>query len=676
MSYQVLARKWRPATFDALVGQTHVSRALVNALREGRLHHAYLFTGTRGVGKTTIARILAKCLNCQSGPTPTPCGVCSACREVDEGRFVDLIEVDAASRTRLEDTRELLDNVQYAPTQGRFKVYLIDEVHMLSGHSFNALLKTLEEPPEHVKFLLATTDPQKLPITVLSRCLQFNLKRLPVRLLANHFQTIVTAEGVPAETEAIQLLAEAADGSVRDGLSLLDQAIAFGDGQLRSADVGELLGTIGSMQLLYLLDTLAAGNGTRLMAAIATLAERALDFEDVLAQLLRLLYRIALHQTIGQTDGDEADETILAAIVKLAQQLSPETIQLFYQIGLTGRRDLSLAPDPQLGFEMLMLRMLAFRPVEQQPSPASSDPRLPGETPAALQAPPRPGEPPQDATLPASRLHQLAQSLNKAESASGHSPSPPEHTPTITQSPRVTAPLGENQSSPPAAITATEAFRATPPRADASDAGQPAKRVSDPAALPNAHATSPAEPVQAPRVDPQASTTTLTTAPNEPVATRAIDATTRELAGSALDLATLTNADWPSLLAQLNLKGPAYAVASQCRLLSLTETEWQFGLAPEFESLRTTRAQDHIRKALAERLGRPVEVHIVVDTANTTDSISQETPAKASQRLEQARHAAAEAAIANDERIRDLMQAFQAEIVPGSIRPRAHDDKN
>ncbi len=362
MSYQVLARKWRPRNFTEMVGQEHVLRALINALDNDRLHHAFLFTGTRGVGKTTVARILAKSINCEQGMSSTPCGECSACREIDEGRFVDLIEVDAASRTKVEDTRDLLDNVQYAPSRGRYKVYLIDEVHMLSNHSFNALLKTLEEPPPHVKFLLATTDPQKLPVTILSRCLQFNLKRMPAELIRGHLEQILAKEGVESEASALNEIARAADGSMRDALSLLDQSIAYGGGRVATAEVREMLGTIDRDRVAALLQALASGEGVALLAEIEALAGQSPDFAGVLSELNSLLQRVALIQQIPSAlDESLGDGEVVKA---LAAQLSPETVQLYYQIGILGRRDLPLAPEPRSGFEMVLLRMLAFNPVK------------------------------------------------------------------------------------------------------------------------------------------------------------------------------------------------------------------------------------------------------------------------------------------------------------------------
>ncbi len=357
MSYQVLARKWRPQNFKEMVGQQHVLKALINALDGDRLHHAYLFTGTRGVGKTTIARVLAKCLNCETGITSEPCGHCSSCQEITEGRFVDLIEVDAASRTRVEDTRELLDNVQYAPTRGRFKVYLIDEVHMLSGHSFNALLKTLEEPPSHVKFLFATTDPKKLPVTILSRCLQFNLKRMTVDMIAGHLEIILSKESIHHDNASLRLLARVADGSMRDALSLLDQAISFGAGTLKESEVREMLGTISHQPLVDLLKAVALGDGETVLDEIEKMAGVTPDFEAATDALISLLHKMAVLQIVPQAEEEEE------SIKQLADQFSKEDVQLYYQIALHGRRDLPLSPDPRSGFEMIFLRLLTFRPL-------------------------------------------------------------------------------------------------------------------------------------------------------------------------------------------------------------------------------------------------------------------------------------------------------------------------
>ncbi len=360
MSYQVLARKWRPRFFDEMVGQEHVLRALINALNEQRLHHAYLFTGTRGVGKTTIARILAKCLNCEQGVSARPCGECSSCREIAEGRFVDLIEVDAASRTKVEDTRELLDNVQYAPTRGRFKVYLIDEVHMLSTHSFNALLKTLEEPPEHVKFLLATTDPQKLPITVLSRCLQFSLKNMTPESIVNYLETVLDTEQVRYDNAALWQLGRAAQGSMRDALSLTDQAIAFGEGQVEEHQVASMLGTMDRGRLFKLAEVMARGDAAEIMQEVADMSAHGPDFDEVVQGLMTIWHRASLGQVLP--DAIENSQGDRDAVLALARAMNGEDLQLYYQIALSGRKDLAQASDPRQGFEMMLLRMLAFRP--------------------------------------------------------------------------------------------------------------------------------------------------------------------------------------------------------------------------------------------------------------------------------------------------------------------------
>ncbi|HTT07879.1 MAG TPA: DNA polymerase III subunit gamma/tau [Gammaproteobacteria bacterium] len=384
MSYQVLARKWRPRRFEDMVGQQHVLQALINALDQNRLHHAYLFTGTRGVGKTTLARILAKSLNCEQGVSSRPCGQCSACREIDEGRFVDLIEVDAASRTKVDETRELLENVVYAPTRGRYKVYLIDEVHMFSNHSFNALLKTLEEPPPHIKFLLATTDPKKLPVTILSRCLQFNLKRLTVAQIEAQLEKILTQEGIANDKTARHLIAEAADGSLRDALSLLDQAISYGGGALREQEVATMLGAIDRRQVHELLRLLAEHDAPGALALTARVAETSTDFSSVLVEMLSLLQRVAVVQALGAS-GTAADVEDDPQVQELARRLSPEDTQLYYQIAMVGRRDLPLAPDPHGGFDMVLLRMLTFqlRPgARTHASPASSPASKTSETPA------------------------------------------------------------------------------------------------------------------------------------------------------------------------------------------------------------------------------------------------------------------------------------------------------
>ena len=364
MTYQVLARKWRPKRFDTLVGQEHVVRALTHALETQRLHHAYLFTGTRGVGKTTLARILAKALNCETGITPTPCGSCAACTEIDAGRFVDLLEVDAATNTRVDEMRQLLENAVYAPTRGRFKVYVIDEVHMLSNSAFNAMLKTLEEPPEHIKFILATTDPQKIPVTVLSRCLQFNLKQMPQLHIVEHLTRILEQEAVPAEPAALRHLAKAAAGSMRDALSLLDQAIAHGAGKVEDAGVQAMLGTVGDDHLLAVLDALRQGDVAALLAIAEAMEARSLSFDAALQSLASLLQRIAVLQFAPESIGDDFER---AQLQPFAEAFDREFLQLAYQIAIHGRDELALAPDESAGFVMTLLRLHAFRP-EQPPA--------------------------------------------------------------------------------------------------------------------------------------------------------------------------------------------------------------------------------------------------------------------------------------------------------------------
>ena len=387
MSYQVLARKWRPRKFAELVGQEHVVRALTNALETGRMHHAYLFTGTRGVGKTTIARIFAKSLNCERGQSADPCGECSVCTSVDEGRFVDLLEIDAASNTGVDDVREVIENAQYAPSRGRFKVYLVDEVHMLSKNAFNALLKTLEEPPPHVKFLLATTDPQKLPVTVLSRCLKFNQQRLLPEQISGQMRHILGAENIAYEDSAIGELARAADGSLRDGLSLLDQAIAYGGGALHADDVRTMLGSVARGQVLGVLDALAAGDGERLLAECTQIASYSPDFGGVLDDLASVLHRLQLIQLIPGYQPEEGSDDD-GALVALAERMTPEDVQLYYQIATSGRRDLVLAPDARTGFEMALLRMLAFRPGDDAPAARLEKPAMVGNTmPPAMSSP-------------------------------------------------------------------------------------------------------------------------------------------------------------------------------------------------------------------------------------------------------------------------------------------------
>ena len=435
MSYQVLARKWRPKKFSELVGQEHVVRALSNALDSDRMHHAFLFTGTRGVGKTTIARIFAKSLNCERGQSSNPCGECAACRDIDVGRFMDMIEIDAASNTGVDDVREVIENAQYAPSRGRFKVYLIDEVHMLSKSAFNALLKTLEEPPEHVKFLLATTDPQKLPVTVLSRCLKFNLKRLLPEQISGQMQYILGAENVQFDGDALHELARGADGSLRDGLSLLDQAIAYGAGSVRAAEVRQMLGTIERGQVFALLEAAHAGDGARLLAEVDRLAEFSPDFGGVLDELGAALHRIQLKQLVADYASQERGGE--AQIAALAAAMPVEEVQLFYQIAINGRRDLPIAPTPRAGFEMTLLRMLAFRPGGSGVAVANSGVQAaPARPLQQVSAPPPPRAMSQTAA-PAAQTPQSAHVQNAA------SPEAQADWPTLIKTAGLGGPLGQ-----------------------------------------------------------------------------------------------------------------------------------------------------------------------------------------------------------------------------------------
>ncbi len=609
MSYQVLARKWRPKSFREMVGQEHVLKALINALDHDRLHHAYLFTGTRGVGKTTIARILAKCLNCEAGVSSEPCGTCSACVEIAEGRFVDLIEVDAASRTKVEDTRELLENVQYAPTRGRYKVYLIDEVHMLSTHSFNALLKTLEEPPPHVKFLLATTDPQKLPPTILSRCLQFNLKNMTPERIVGHLADILAKEMVSFEEPALWLLGRAADGSMRDALSLTDQAIAFGSGKVLEAEVAQMLGTIDQRVVFELVEALAGGDGAALLGAVARVAEQAADFATILEALLALLHRIAIAQAVPEAvDNAFGDREQVQA---LAAKLTAEDVQLYYQMGLNGRRDLPLAPDPRSGLEMALLRMLAFRP-QGAPQPPRQRERDGEGTEAAARPEPIADEPARRPdTAPVARL------ASRAAPAA------------------VPAAEPESEPIPAPAPVARPSLQvvATPPKPIAVEpVAEPAPAVAMVVAEP--------QPVSAPAVA---------------VATAAVAA--------PLSLAALDNGVWSARFAEFGLGGVLGAVAAHCCLVQVDGHRLQFVLdranAAVFSSSHTARMQEQLRHCF----DAPVELAIEIGEPPL------ETPAQRRERLRGERLEQARAAIADDPNVRLLQQAFEARLDSASIEP-------
>ena len=663
MSYQVLARKWRPRSFREMVGQTHVLKALINALDSQRLHHAYLFTGTRGVGKTTIARIIAKCLNCETGVSSTPCGQCSVCREIDEGRFVDLIEVDAASRTKVEDTRELLDNVQYAPSRGRFKVYLIDEVHMLSSHSFNALLKTLEEPPPHVKFLLATTDPQKLPVTILSRCLQFSLKNMPPERVVEHLTHVLGAENIPFEDDALWLLGRAADGSMRDAMSLTDQAIAFGEGKVLAEDVRSMLGTLDHGQVYGVLQALLEGDARALLEAVRHLAEQGPDWGGVLAEILNVLHRVAIAQALPEAvDNGQGDrERVLA----LAQALPAEDVQFYYQVGLIGRRDLPLAPDPRSGFEMVLLRMLAFRPAgdESAPrtplkhqgiSPATTDPQA-APVAATLTAPTL-APAPAPATI---AVEPEAPTRPAVEMISEPAPSEPEEP--------VPMPVVEAPAMPPAPaappIDVPWEEPAVPPLSET-----PTPRVADQAAV------EPHEPIAvvAPVDDVDDDEPPLSDEDYFEVETQAeaylhtLDEPEPPVPAEpvlAMEPATGLAAEWQSIYLKLGLSGLTGSIASNCTLVSVEDDCWLMHLDPAQSALFNATQQRRLNEALNQYHGRPLKLVIELQTPE------QETPAQAAARHRAQRQQAAEQSIQSDPLVQQLMQQFAAVIREGTIEP-------
>lgn len=651
MSYQVLARKWRPRTFRETVGQEHVLQALINALDHDRLHHAYLFTGTRGVGKTSIARILAKCLNCEAGVSSEPCGRCAACTEIAEGRFIDLIEVDAASRTKVEDTRELLENVQYAPTRGRYKVYLIDEVHMLSTHSFNALLKTLEEPPPHVKFLLATTDPQKLPATILSRCLQFSLKNMTPERIVGHLQRILEQEMVSFEEPALWLLGRSADGSMRDALSLTDQAIAYGSGRIAEVEVRVMLGTIDYGAVYGLMEALAAGDAAQLLDRVAHIAEHATDFGGILEELLSLLHRLAMAQAVPESiDNSRGDRE---QILTLARQLSAEDVQLFYQIGLHGRRDLPLAPDPRGGLEMALLRMLAFRPAG---------------------APQPPGRMARSEDGNVARPHETVESDPVAPALPSSAPAPSAAVPAQPAS-RASGGIAAAR----AALSVVDSFSPAPEPARSGQrvaALHAVPTTKAPVAEPEAPAPAPqpVEPVSESISPPAAlvADASSSDASDSPAGAPATDAKQMTAASAPamapLTLAILDAVTWAERFAEFGLGGVVGTIAANCCLDRCHEHQLHFVLDARHASLFDQSYCDRLREPLSRVLDVQVSVHIQVGEPHS------ETPAGRRERLRLARLEAAREAIAADPNVALLTRNFGARVDPGSIEPVEHGE--
>ena len=667
MSYQVLARKWRPRSFREMVGQTHVLKALINALDNQRLHHAYLFTGTRGVGKTTIARIIAKCLNCETGVSSTPCGQCSVCREIDEGRFVDLIEVDAASRTKVEDTRELLDNVQYAPSRGRYKVYLIDEVHMLSSHSFNALLKTLEEPPPHVKFLLATTDPQKLPVTILSRCLQFSLKNMPPERVVEHLSHVLSVENVPFEDDALWLLGRAADGSMRDAMSLTDQAIAFGEGKVLAADVRAMLGTLDHGQVYGVLQALLEGDARALLEAVRHLAEQGPDWAGVLAEILNVLHRVAIAQALPEAvDNGQGDRD---RVLALAQALPAEDVQFYYQMGLIGRRDLPLAPDPRSGFEMVLLRMLAFRPAGNDDAPRTPLKTL-GISPATADS------------KPVAVADTVPLGVSPAPVASvAVAPVPAAIAPTSIAEPPAPAasqrPVVAEVKAPPAVE------EQAPPEIDVpwnEPPDVPPVAVEAGAVLPESAPDSPDEHVASvvQVEEPDDDEPPLTDEDYFEVENQA-EAYLDELSGAsdepepveplpAVEPATGLAAEWLELYLKLGLSGLTGSIAANCTLIAVEGDRWLMHLDPAQSALFNPTQQRRLNDALNQYHGRTLQLEIVLQKPE------QETPAQAANRRRAERQRAAEQSIHSDPLVPQLMQQFAAVIREGTIEPVEHSE--
>lgn len=653
MSYQVLARKWRPQAFADVVGQEHVLTALANGLSLGRLHHAYLFSGTRGVGKTTIARLLAKGLNCETGITATPCGQCDNCREIEQGRFVDLIEIDAASRTKVEDTRDLLDNVQYAPARGRFKVYLIDEVHMLSRHSFNALLKTLEEPPSHVKFLLATTDPQKLPVTILSRCLQFHLKALDVELIRKQLDYVLQQEQIESEPRALQLLARAADGSMRDALSLTDQAIAMGQGVVSGAIVSQMLGTLDDEQPLGLIEALVEGSGEQVMTLLNQAASRGVEWEALLVEMLRLLHRIAMVQLLPGSINDE-EESHAPRLRELARVVPPADVQLYYQTLLMGRKDLPLAPDRRMGVEMTLLRALAFHPQTAIAEPVARPAMTPQAEPQPVAAP----SPQAAAAQP-----QMAPPAPPPEPIAPPVSAPPAAAPdgsfsdTTSQLLQARTQLlrqgaSKPKKSEPAASLTRPANSALERLASVTERAQARPRETAPAKK------------EAYRWKAQ---TQVEAAP-EPVATpKALRSAlehekTPELAARLMEEAQQRDA-WAAEIAAL----PLPKLVQQLALNAWKESTEQ-GVCLHLRStqrhLNSTSAQQVLAAALSDAAGQPVELTIIED-----DNPAVLTPLEWRQAIYEEKLAQARQSIISDTHIQTLRRFFDADLDEESIRP-------
>ncbi len=669
-----------------MVGQTHVLKALINALDSQRLHHAYLFTGTRGVGKTTIARIIAKCLNCETGITSSPCGECSVCREIDEGRFVDLIEIDAASRTKVEDTRELLDNVQYAPSRGRFKVYLIDEVHMLSSHSFNALLKTLEEPPPYVKFILATTDPQKLPATILSRCLQFSLKNMTPERVVEHLTHVLTAEKVPFEDDALWLLGRAADGSMRDAMSLTDQAIAFGEGKVLATDVRAMLGTLDHGQVYDVLHALIEGDAKALLEAVRHLAEQGPDWNGVLSEILNVLHRVAIAQALpeGVDNGHGDRDRVLA----LAQALPAEDVQFYYQMGLIGRRDLPLAPDPRGGFEMVLLRMLAFRPADTADAPrqplkpvgisqatvdsANSVAAAPKPAPvvaAAVAPAPAPvpvaapvAEPEPVAPVVEAQPQPEPVAVEAVVDLPWNDPVEAEAEPAPVQQPAVEPVLetaGEQPELPPMPLPTPDSVVPDAPEWAAAPIPEPSVADVD-AATPGMDMDD-EPPLDEDYIEPDMDSaySYLDELASEHAADPEPEPEPEPAAAPATGLAL----QWLELFPKLPISGMTGSIAANCTLIAVDGDHWLMHLDPAHSALFNATQQRRLNDALNQFHGRTLTLTIELIKPE------QETPAQAASRRRANRQREAEESIHGDPFIQQMVQQFGAVVRSDTIEP-------
>ncbi len=670
MSYQVLARKWRPRNFKEMVGQEHVLRALINALDNDRLHHAFLFTGTRGVGKTTISRILAKSLNCDQGVSSSPCGVCGSCKEIDEGRFIDLIEVDAASKTKVEDTRELLENVQYSPTRGRYKVYLIDEVHMLSSHSFNALLKTLEEPPPHVKFLLATTDPQKLPVTILSRCLQFSLRRLPIDLISNHLKYLLEQEQIPFQIEALPLIAHAADGSMRDGLSLLEQAIAYGGGEVQESETRSMLGTIDRHYIFNLLSNLSQHDGAAVMQSVEELSAQAPNYHAICAELISTLQRLALAQMVPNALTNEEQQS--EELHSLATQMTPETVQLYYQIALHMRRDLPLAPDPRGGLEMGLLRMLAFHPVgvsgAAKPQAGSSNSAQP-QTPSANKN----TNPAQEALTSVKKpVEQAAPAVSNTTTTEAISSPPTEVTPSNSAHASAMAAVRHTltnkepaqkkpnrglytKSSPPS--DKEKIVEKLGPELDANNEGNTRETAGFVGVNEGSGADFTTAGVE--NMSPEKVSNKINTKD------RVVEEITPQVTPKppTPPQASVDREGWAEIVALLKIGGMTRQLAMHCTLTAHDSRSIELCLAHSHEQFINQERKEQLQQALNDHFASTLSLQITVGDGDT------ENPMQIQQRLLAKQQQAAEQSIQNDPFVQAMQQTFAAKITPDSITP-------